>query len=245
MSNPVLNEKFLDSTRILEGEPMTINGAINKTMILFICLLIPAIYTWGLVLTGYVAQVQMLMWGGLAAGVIITLAIFFTRGSKAIMFLAPAYAIAQGFLVGGISAMFNGAYSGIVMQAVICTFGVLGMMLFLYRIGAIRATEKFRSVVILATASIFIIYLIQIIASIFGRGIPQIFTASAIGIGFSAIVITIASLNLILDFDFIEKGSEMMLEKTYEWYGAFGLMVTLVWLYIEILRLLAKLNSRD
>ena len=117
-------------------------------------------------------------------------------------------------------------------------------MLALYRTGLIRATEKFRSVILISTMSIAVIYLIQIIASFFGRGIPQIFTSSNLGILFSLFVVAIAALNLILDFDFIERGSQAMLEKQYEWYGAFGLMVTVVWLYIELLKLLAKLNSR-
>ena len=118
-------------------------------------------------------------------------------------------------------------------------------MLGLFKAGVIKATEKFRSVVLISTLSIGAIYLIQFIASFFGRSIPQIFTASPMGIGFSVIVIFIAALNLILDFDFIERGSENMLHKDYEWYGAFGLMVTIVWLYIEMLRLIAKLSSRE
>ena len=119
------------------------------------------------------------------------------------------------------------------------------MMLGLYKAGVIRATEKFRSVLLLATASIAVIYLIQFVASFFGRSIPEIFTASGIGIGFSILVVGIAALNLIIDFDFIERGAMSMLERDYEWYGAFGLMVTIVWLYIEMLRLIAKLNSRN
>ena len=118
-------------------------------------------------------------------------------------------------------------------------------MLGLYKAGVIRATEKFRSVLLLATASIAVIYLIQFVASFFGRSIPEIFTASGIGIGFSILVVGIAALNLIIDFDFIERGAMSMLERDYEWYGAFGLMVTIVWLYIEMLRLIAKLNSRN
>lgn len=245
MSNPVLNEKFLQSERVLDGEPMTVNGAINKTMILFVCLLISAIYTWSVFAAGFAGKAQILMTGGAITGLILAIIIMVKRGSQAVKYLVPAYAIAQGFFIGGISAIYNHVFNGIVVQAVLCTFGALGMMLFLYRIGAIRATEKFRSVMILALSSIFVIYLIQILASIFGRSIPQIFSASPIGIGFSVIVCIFASLTLILDFDFIERGSEAMLDKSYEWQGAFGLMVTLVWLYVEILNLLAKLNSRN
>lgn len=245
MANPVLNENFLEQTRILEGEPMSISGSINKTLILLACALVPAIYTWSLVFNGFMDKAVGLLTIGAVVGLIVALVIIFTRGSKNVQYLAPIYAVAEGFVLGGISAFFEGAYTGIVIQAVAGTFGCLFTMLLLYKAGLIRATEKFRSVIFIATASVALIYLIQIIASLFGRGIPQIFTTSAIGIGFSVFVVVIAALNFIIDFDFIERGSEAMLEKHYEWYGAFGLMLTLVWLYLEILRLLAKLNSRN
>ncbi len=242
MSNPVLNEKFLENERVLQGEPMSINGSISKSFILFGILLVAAAYTWFLMASGYTDMAGMLAVGGAIAGFILALVIIFTR--KAMHVLTPLYAICEGFFVGGISAMFEASYSGIVFQAVTATFAAVFSMLALYRTGLIRATEKFRSVILISTMSIAVIYLIQIIASFFGRGIPQIFTSSNLGILFSLFVVAIAALNLILDFDFIERGSEAMLEKQYEWYGAFGLMVTVVWLYIELLKLLAKLNSR-
>lgn len=242
MSNPVLNEKFLENERVLQGEPMSINGSISKSFILFGILLVAAAYTWFLMASGYTDMAGMLAVGGAIAGFILALIIIFTR--KAMHVLTPLYAICEGFFVGGISAMFEASYSGIVFQAVTATFAAVFSMLALYRTGLIRATEKFRSVILISTMSIAVIYLIQIIASFFGRGIPQIFTSSNLGILFSLFVVAIAALNLILDFDFIERGSQAMLEKQYEWYGAFGLMVTVVWLYIELLKLLAKLNSR-
>ena len=242
MSNPVLNEKFLENERVLQGEPMSINGSISKSFILFGILLVAAAYTWFLMASGYTDMAGMLAVGGAIAGFILALVIIFTR--KAMHVLTPLYAICEGFFVGGISAMFEASYSGIVFQAVTATFAAVFSMLALYRTGLIRATEKFRSVILISTMSIAVIYLIQIIASFFGRGIPQIFTSSNLGILFSLFVVAIAALNLILDFDFIERGSQAMLEKQYEWYGAFGLMVTVVWLYIELLQLLAKLNSR-
>lgn len=246
MSNPALNDKFLEQVAVLEGERMSVNGAINKTMILFLCMIVPAIYSWTMLFQGFADRALMLTLGGAIAGFILAMVIICTRGSKAVQFLAPLYAVAEGFFLGGISAIYEGgAYSGIVIQAVGGTFAALVVMLLLYKAGLIKATQKFRSTIIVATASVAVIYLIQIIASLFGRGIPQIFTGSLIGIGFSVIVCIIAALNLIIDFDFIEKGSDAMLDKNYEWYGAFGLMVTLVWLYLEILRLLAKLNSRN
>ena len=242
MSNPVLNEKFLENERVLQGEPMSINGSISKSFILFGILLVAAAYTWFLMASGYTDMAGMLAVGGAIAGFILALVIIFTR--KAMHVLTPLYAICEGFFVGGISAMFEASYSGIVFQAVTATFAAVFSMLALYRTGLIRATEKFRSVILISTMSIAVIYLIQIIASFFGRGIPQIFTSSNLSILFSLFVVAIAALNLILDFDFIERGSQAMLEKQYEWYGAFGLMVTVVWLYIELLKLLAKLNSR-
>ena len=140
--------------------------------------------------------------------------------------------------------MFNQAYPGIVIQAVLATFAAMFSMLGLYRFNVIKCTDKFRSVVYISTISVAVLYLMQWIASFFNYSIPAIFGAGTIGIGFSLIVVGIAALNLILDFDFIEKGVQNMLPKEYEWFGAFGLMVTLVWLYLEILRLLAKLRER-
>lgn len=242
MSNPILNDKFLESEVVLESQPMTVNGAINKTLILFALLLLPAAYTWSLVFQGFMDKAMMLCIGGAIAGFVVALILAFAR--KFANVLAPVYAICEGFFVGGISAFFEASYAGIVIQAIAATFGAMLSMLLLYKAKVIVCTDKFRAVIFTATLSIAIIYLIQIVASLFGRGIPQIFTSSPIGIGFSLIVVGIAALNLIVDFDFIEQGAQRMLPKEYEWYGAFGLMVTLVWLYIEILRLLAKLRDR-
>lgn len=241
MANPVMNN-LVQAERVLSAEPMTVSGAINKTFILFACLFVSAMYTWGLMANGYTDKAAMLCIGGAIAGFILAMVIIFSR--KAMQYLAPAYAIAEGFFVGGISAMFEATYTGIVFQAITATFAALLSMLLLYKMNLIRATEKFRSVIFISTLSVAVIYVIQIVASLFGRGIPQIFTSSNLGIAFSVIVVAIAALNLIIDFDFIERGAENMIEKHYEWYGAFGLMVTLVWLYLEILRLLAKLNDR-
>jgi len=242
MSNPVLNEKFLENERVLQGEPMTINGSLAKTAMLFGVLVAAAAYTWYLMAAGYTDMAGMLGVGGAVVGFILAMVIIFTR--KAMPVLAPLYALCEGLFVGGVSAMFEASFTGIVFQAVSATFATVLSMLLLYRAGVIRATEKFRAVIFISTLSVGVIYLIQIIASLFGRGIPQIFTSSNLGIGFSVIVVAIAALNLIIDFDFIERGANEMLAKEYEWYGAFGLMVTVVWLYLEILRLLAKLNSR-
>ena len=241
MSNPILNDNFLSAERVIESEPMTINGAINKTLIMLALVFIPAAYTWSLVFGGFMDKAVMLGTIGAIVGFILALIISFGRGKNAAV-LAPMYAVCEGLFVGGISAMFESSMSGIVIQAVAATFAAAFSMLILFRLNIIRCTEKFRAVIFTATLSVAIVYLIQIIASLFGRGIPQIFTASPVGIGFSVIVVIIAALNLIIDFDFIEKGAQNYLPKEYEWLGAFGLTVTLVWLYLEILRLLAKLS---
>ena len=191
MSNPVLNEKFLENERVLQGEPMSINGSISKSFILFGVLLIAAAYTWFLMASGYTDMAGMLAVGGAIVGFILAMVIIFTR--KAMHILTPLYAICEGFFVGGISAMFEASYSGIVFQAVTATFAAVFSMLALYRTGLIRATEKFRSVILISTLSIAVIYLIQIIASFFGRGIPQIFTSSNLGIVFSLFVVAIAA----------------------------------------------------
>ncbi len=244
MANPILRNSFNTEERVYEGEPMTISGAINKTLTLLALVTVSAGYTWYLMASGFTDKASMLCLGGAVAGFILALVIIFSRGRLAPV-ISPFYAIGEGFFIGGISSFFEAAYSGIVMQAVAGTLAALLSMLLLYRAKVIQCTDKFRAVLFTATMSIGVIYLIQIIASLFGRGIPQIFTSSAIGIGFSVVVVLIAAFNLIVDFDFIEKGAENMLPKAFEWYGAFGLMVTLIWLYLEILRLLAKLADRN
>lgn len=242
MSNPVFNQNMVERERILDSEPMTVNGAINKTFILFALLLISSAIVWDAFFKGYTDKAAMLGVIGFVASIISFIVIMFNR--KAIAIAAPVYAISEGLLLGGISAMFEKAYPGIAIQAIASTFAALFSLLFLYRIGAIRCTEKFRSIIFISTLSIAGIYLINLIGSFFGMHIPEISTSSNIGIGFSVVVVGIAALNLIIDFDFIEQGAQNMLGKSYEWYGAFGLMVTLVWLYIEILNLLAKLRDR-
>lgn len=242
MPNPVFNQNVIERERVLDSEPMTINGAINKTFILFGLLLATSLAVWTLFFQGYADKVSLLFMVGLATSIISFIVIMFNR--SAISIAAPVYAASEGLVLGGISAMFEKAYPGIAIQAVSATLMALFSMLFLYRIGAIKCTDKFRSVLFISTLSIAGIYLINLIGSFFGMQVPQIFTSSLIGIGFSLVVVVIASLNLIIDFDFIERGAQQMIGKSYEWYGAFGLMVTLVWLYIEILNLLAKLRDR-
>lgn len=244
-SNPVLNEKrFLDyqpgtgTTR--SGEVMTIDGTINKTLILGLLLICTALFTWKAYLGG--ANIQGYMMGGAIGGLIVALITIFK--SEWAHITAPIYALLEGFFVGGLSAMMEAAFPGIVLQAVALTFGVMFMMLAAYKSGTIRATPAFRKGIIAATGAIFIVYLVSWIAGLaFGTSIPFIHEGGIIGIGFSLFVVVIAALNFILDFDFIEKASASGADKKMEWMGAFSLMLTLVWLYIEILRLLSKLRE--
>lgn len=240
MSNPILNERFTQTEGVITGQVMTVNGTLDKTFLLFLCAILPAIYTWQQFIAGFTDKAYMLMTVGAIAGFVMAMIVAFTKNK----YLTPVYAMCEGLFLGGISAVFNAEYPGIVIQAVLGTFAAMFSMLGLYRAGIIKCTDKFRSIIFTATISIAVLYLIQWIGSFFHYSIPAIFGAGTIGIGFSIVVVAIAALNLILDFDFIEKGSQAMLPKDYEWYGAFGLMVTLVWLYIEILRLLAKLRDR-
>ncbi len=242
MSNPIFSERAVNANTVLTGEPMSIAGAINKTAVLFACLLLTSFYEWSLFLKGLTDKAQMLMMVGFVLSIVSFIVIMFAR--QTIKYMAPVYALSEGLVLGGISVAFEAMYPGIAVQAIASTFMVFFVMLGLYKVGAIRCTDKFRSIMMVAMLSIFGIYLMSFIGSFFGYQIPQIFTSSPIGIGFSAIICVIAALNFIIDFDFIEKGSQQMLDKSMEWYGAFGLMVTFVWLYLEILRLLAKLRDR-
>ena len=242
MANPILNEnRFNEQERILEGQPMTINGTIQITAFLGLLLVCAATLVWSKMTAGYTDIAMMLTGGGVIVGFILALIISFTKNK----FLIPVYAACEGCALGGISAIFETQFPGIVIQAVAGTFAALFTMLALYKMNLIRATDKFRSVIFIATASIAVVYLVDILARlIFHSYVPLINSASPAGILISLVVVVVAALNLIIDFDFIEKGEQMMLPKDYEWYGAFGLMLTLVWLYMEILRLLAKVNRR-
>ena len=215
---------------------MTLSGTVNKTGISLLLVIISAGYTWG----NPGMHIMMIPAG--IVGFILALVTMFkpTVGHITV----PAYAVAQGILLGVISMYFNAMYPGIVVQAVFLTFGTLGALLLAYKSGLIAATENFKLGIAAATGGIAILYLINFIMSFFGSGIGIISSNNNMGILFSGFVVVIAALNLVLDFDFIEEGAEMGAPKYMEWYGAFGLLVTLIWLYLEILRLLAKLQSR-
>jgi len=235
--NPALQsstfKNHLSSTS--EGA-MTLSGTVNKTAISLILVILSAGYSWSSpVMHGLVIPAALL-------GFILALVTVFkpTLGHITV----PAYAIAQGVFLGVISMVFNAQYPGIVVQAVFLTFGTLGALLLAYMSGLIKATENFKLGIVAATGGIALMYLINMVMSFFGSGISIISSNDTMGILFSGVVVVIAALNLVLDFDFIEEGAEMGAPKYMEWYGAFGLLVTLIWLYLEILRLLSKLYSR-
>jgi len=251
--NPALSQStFLDLSRgttVVGGdsEVMTLNGTANKTGILLVLTIIAAAYAWSQVDFGAGAQpggaFNLYLWGGLIAGLVFALATIFKKEWAPVT--APLYALSEGFFLGAISAVYNHVFDGIVQQAVLLTFGTLFAMLMAYRSGLIRATEKFKLGVVAATGGIALVYLVSMVLGFFNIQIPLIHESGMIGIGFSLFVVVVAALNLVLDFDFIETGVQQRAPKYMEWYGAFGLMVTLVWLYIEFLRLLSKLQSRD
>ncbi len=223
---------------------MTLNGTVNKTGILLLLLIASAAHVWNLFMeSNGTASMTPWMIGGGIGGLVLAIATIFKKQWAPIT--APLYAVAEGLMLGGLSAMFETMYPGIVMQAVSLTFAVLVSLLLAYRSGLIRATENFKLGITAATGGIFLVYMASMLLGMFGIRIPMIHEAGIVGIGFSMVVVVIAALNLVLDFDFIENGVEMGAPKYMEWFGAFGLMVTLVWLYMEILHLLAKLNQRD
>ena len=235
--NPALQSStFRNHLTSVSNGTMTLSGTVNKTAISLILVIISAGYSWG----------NPMMHGlAMPAGILGFILALITVFKPTIGHITvPAYAIVQGVFLGVISMVFNSAYPGIVVQAVFLTFGTLGSLLLAYMSGLIKATENFKLGVFAATGGIAVLYLINFIMGFFSSGLGIISSNNTMGILFSGFVVVIAALNLVLDFDFIEEGAEMGAPKYMEWYGAFGLLVTLIWLYIEILRLLAKLNSR-
>jgi uncharacterized YccA/Bax inhibitor family protein len=227
-----------------ESTRMTLSGTVNKTGVLLVCAIATAAWTWHLFLEAHdMASVAPLMMLGLIGGFICAMVTVFKKEWSAVT--APIYALLEGLMLGGFSAFIDLRYPGIAMQAVSLTFGTLFVLLFAYRSGLIQVTQKFRMGVVAATGGIMVFYLLEMVLGFFGFQFTSINGNGLVGIGFSLIVVGIAALNLVLDFDFIEQGVKAGAPKYMEWYGAFGIMVTLVWLYLEILRLLSKINSRN
>ncbi len=249
--NPALSEStFLDpaSGAVLSrsSETMTLNGTVNKTGFLLLLTVLTAAFAWSQVHvpgTNEIAAGTMgYVLGGAIGGLVLALITVFKKTWSPVT--APLYALVEGFFLGAISAVFEMKYPGIVFQAVLLTFGTLFALLAAYRTGLIKATENFKLGVVAATGGIALLYLASFVLSFFSINVPVIHDASWLGIAFSLFVVVVAALNLVLDFDFIETGVAQGAPKYMEWYGAFGLMVTLVWLYVEFLRLLSKIQQR-
>jgi uncharacterized YccA/Bax inhibitor family protein len=250
-SNPALRQQAFQNFKVATGEEvMTLNGTINKTLLAFLLLLLGAFYSWSKFNSVVdpaegVSLIYPYLLGGGIAGFVIALVTVFKREWSP--YTVPIYAVLEGLFLGGLSAIVEAKFAGqgIVLRAVALTFGVFFMMLFLYRSQIIKVTHKFRMGVIAATGGIALVYLVSFVFSLFGVRFSFLYGSSLMSIGISLFIVIIAALNLVLDFDFIDKGSKANLPKYMEWYGAFGLMVTLVWLYLEILRLLSKMSSRN
>jgi uncharacterized YccA/Bax inhibitor family protein len=253
--NPALNDKTFENFGVYQRDHanehspagvMTINGTAQKTAFLLLLAMGAACFTWSKTFSAVEANPAAAMpWalGGLVVGAITGLVICFKHTWAP--GLAPVYALAEGLFLGGVSASLEAQYPGIVIQAVGGTFGTLAGLLLAYQSGFIRATENFKLGIVAATGGICLVYFISMIGGLLGFPVPFIHAAGPIGIGFSLVVVVIAALNLVLDFDYIEQAADRGAPKYLEWYGAFALMVTLVWLYMEILRLLSKLRSRN
>jgi len=248
--NPALSEStFLDlasgSVVSSPDQAMTINGTVNKTGILLLLTVLTAAFAWSQTVgaDGQIAPGAMIYAvGGAIGGLALALVTVFKKAWSPVT--APLYALVEGFFLGAISAVFEMKFPGIVFQAVLLTFGTLFALLVAYRTGLIKVTENFKLGVVAATGGIALLYLASFVLGFFNINVPVIHEASGWGIAFSLFVVVVAALNLVLDFDFIETGAAARAPKYMEWYGAFGLMVTLVWLYVEFLRLLSKLQSR-
>ena len=247
-SNPALKTNVFQRDYASSSEVMTVNGTVNKTILSLLLVVAAAVYTWGKFFNAVTPEAGMsavLPWvaiGGIG-GFITALVTIFRPKSSAVS--VPIYAVLEGLLLGGLSAIFEAQYGGIVMRAVALSLAVFAAMLFIYRTGIIKVTRGFMVGVLAATGGIVLVYLVSFIAGLFGTNMGFLYGSSNLSIGFSLVVVGVAALNLVLDFAFIERAAESGAPKHMEWYGAFGLLVTLIWLYLEMLRLLSKLANRN
>jgi len=248
-TNPALNEQAFRYTGLSTlGEGMTVSGAVNKAGILLVLCVASAAWTWNRffaassVEEAMAAMAPLVMVGGIG-GLIVAMVTIFKKEWSAIT--APVYALLEGLVLGGISAMFEMRFHGIAIQAVSLTFGTLVVMLLAYRSGLIKVNDKMRLGIVAATGGIMLFYLAEFILGFFGVRFAAVNSAGPIGIIFSLIVVGVAAMNLVLDFDLIETGARWNAPKYMEWYSGFALMVTLIWLYLEMLRLLSKFRSRS
>jgi uncharacterized YccA/Bax inhibitor family protein len=235
--NPALKESTFRGVGRAVGEgAMTVQGTVNKTGLSLLILIGAAAFVWN----SSVPQPFVLL--GLLGGLVTALVTIFKPAASP--YTTPLYAAFEGLLLGGLSLVFEARYPGIVINAVGLTFGTLAVMLAAYSSGLIRPSENFKLGIVAATGGVAVLYLVSMVMGFFGKSIPFIHDSGPIGIAFSLFVVGLAALNLVLDFDFIERGAAMGAPRYMEWFGAFGLLVTLVWLYMEILRLLAKMQDR-
>ncbi|MDI4649553.1 Bax inhibitor-1/YccA family protein [Cohnella hashimotonis] len=240
--NPTLNDKTFERQGQRYGrDTMTIDGTVNKAFIMLVLLMAGAFVAWNNYFAG--GDIIPFAIGGAILGFVLALIISFVP--KTAPYLAPVYAVAEGVFLGAISANYESYYDGITLQAALLTMGIFIALLLAYKTRLIRATENFKLGIFAATAGIALVYLLSWVLGMFGVTVPYLHDSTPIGIGISVFIVIIAALNLVLDFDFIENGAQQGAPKYMEWYGAFGLLVTLVWLYLEIIRLLAKIRSRD
>lgn len=242
-SNPALRDSTFDVRGAIDQEPMTINGTVNKSFLLIVLVFATAYWSWSQsypqgwelnaspTIPGWYFPVVLIALG-------VAIAIIFKKTWSP--FLVPVYAILEGAVLGALSALFETRFPGIVFQAVMLTMGVFLALLFAYKTKLIPVTDNLRLGITAATGGVAIVYLIDFIMRLFGTSVPMVHEGNTTGIIFSVIVVAIAAMNLVLDFDFIEKGATQKAPKYMEWYAAFGILVTLVWLYLEILRLLGK-----
>ncbi len=242
-SNPALKPSTFEvlAGNTYESDVMTVQGTINKSATLLLLLVGAAALSWYVMLANPAIGYPLII-GGALGGFGVALCLIFKKEWSP--FLAPVYAVLEGLMLGAISLMYEAAYSGLVLSAIMLTITVFAVMLFIYKTRIIRVTQQFRMMIVVATAGIAVFYLVAMVLGFFNISVPLIHSTGTFGIIFSLVVVAIAALNLVLDFDFIEQGAQQGAPKYMEWYGAFGLMVTLVWLYLEILRLLSKLRSR-
>jgi uncharacterized YccA/Bax inhibitor family protein len=243
-SNPVLSKGTFDGSAIHVGygSSMTISGTVNKAGILMLCVLATALWSWNQFYTQGAGAIGGLTMVGAFGGFIVAMVTVFKKEWSPIT--APIYALLEGLFLGSLSAMMELRFPGIAIESVALTFGTCLCMLMAYRVGLIRVTQRFALGIVAATGGIALVYFGSMILSLFNVQVPGIFGSGPIGILFSLVVCGVAALNLVLDFNFIEQGAEQGAPKYMEWYSAFGLMVTLIWLYLEILRLLSKLRER-
>ena len=243
-ANPALKDSTFVGARAAVGEPaMTLQGTATKSLLLLLLTVFAASFTWKAVAAGNLGILgPAVLVGGIGGFVVALVTVFKPRASP---YTAPLYAVLEGLLLGGVSALYDARFAGLPLQAVVLTFGVFAALLVLYRTGLVRATENFRLGVFAATGGIALMYLASFVLRFFGVQMSFLHDSSPLSIGISLVVVVVAALNLVLDFDFIERGVEYGAPRYMEWYGAFGLLVTLVWLYLELLRLLGKLQGRS